>query len=149
DYHYRLRITEGPWVDFVVPAAVQAGGEGQVVVYGRKLPGGSAAGPHWLDGRPLETLTVRAEAPLERAGLFTRFGGDRLPPSAKVDLFDFWLPGRGAGVPAPLGLARGTVLVEAEPNDEPQKAQAVPVPCDLTGQFAAEYDRDWVEFEAK
>jgi len=150
DRHYRLQVSSRPRIDFIVPAAVPAGTTKEVKAFGRALPGGAPAGHHWIDGRPLESIEVAVTAPQTPGPLFGRFGGDRAPQGAKVDLFEFrHSTPAGATNAVPLGIAAGAVQVESEPNDEPEKPQKIEIPVDLTGQLAAEGDLDWFEFEAK
>ncbi len=155
DHWYRLRVTAHPQVDFVLPLALPAGKGAEVQVFGRGLGDaaplqGAEAGPHWLDGRPLEAVKVFAPAPETPGWRFCRFGGDLAPQGSKIDWFDFRFSSpRGASLPFPLGFAPGEAAVEREPNDEPGQAQALSVPADLSGQLAEPYDRDWYQFEAR
>ncbi len=40
-------------------------------------------------------------------------------------------------------------MVEKEPNDDPAKAQALTLPCEVDGQFYPRNDQDWFSFQAK
>ena len=56
---------------------------------------------------------------------------------------------QGVSNPVLLSFAGAPVVTEREPNDQPDQAQKVPLPCEFVGQFYPAADRDWVSFEAK
>ena len=49
----------------------------------------------------------------------------------------------------PQGLAARAPTVEAEPNNDPAKAQKIKLPCDILGRFYPAADVDYYEFDAK
>jgi hypothetical protein len=49
----------------------------------------------------------------------------------------------------PKGLPQQAAFSEQEPNDDPGSAQAIDLPCDLTGHFFPAADADTFEFDAK
>ena len=67
DYGYHLEVSTAPHVDFVLPAAVRAGTNGQVTVFGRNLPGGLPSPLTGRDDQPLQRLDLTVELPAPRA----------------------------------------------------------------------------------
>ena len=157
---YRLRVTCRPRIDFAIPAcvpSVSVAGAAETVpwveVLGRGLPGGTPAGHHWLDGRPLESLRVALRPPAELPAYRLRFAGSDSPAASTIPLFDFALPvGIHSTNSIPLGLSDVPVLVETEPNDPSipgGRAEEVVTPFDVTGQFSGPADVDAYEVSAK
>ncbi|MBM4077323.1 MAG: hypothetical protein FJ267_16960, partial [Planctomycetes bacterium] len=64
DYPYRLLLTTGPHIDFIVPPAGVPGTTNQYVVFGRNLPGGQPSGVT-SKGRPLDQMKVTLSLPLQ------------------------------------------------------------------------------------
>src|SRR5438093_56124 len=72
------------------------------------------------------------------------------PAAAVVDGIEYRLrTPQGVSNPVLLSFATAPVLTEKEPNDQPEQAQKVPLPCEFVGQFYPAGDRDWLTFEAK
>ena len=67
DYGYHLEVSTAPQVDFVLPAAVRAGTNGPVTVFGRNLPGGLPSPLTGRDDQPLQQLNLTLELPAPRA----------------------------------------------------------------------------------
>ena len=63
DYFYRLALTTGPRIDFIVPPAGLAGSTNSYTLYGRNLPDGKLATHFSMDGRPLEQVAVQIAIP--------------------------------------------------------------------------------------
>src|SRR6266571_9257942 len=63
EYPYRLAITSGPHLDFILPPAGLPGSKTNYTLFGRNLPGGKPAKDFVLDGKPLEQLSVEIELP--------------------------------------------------------------------------------------
>jgi hypothetical protein len=150
-YFYRLTVTTGPHIDFVFPPAAEQGKVAKVSVFGRNLPGGSPS-KFTLDGKVLDQLTVDLTAPADpaarqRLGTTLSLGG----ASASLDGFEYRVKGANGALsnPALLTFAQGSVITEVEPNNSPDKAQAVSLPVNIAGQFASPNDRDWYAFDAK
>lgn len=144
---YRLRISDGPRVEFALPAAVRPDMLSEITLFGRNLPGGT---PINGSTRPLERLAVRmldgnddADGPAE---LRVRW---LVPPVAAM--LDGTQRYATAGTVNPLLLARAEAPLVAEQadNDEPAKAQIVTPPVDVYGQFFPRGDHDWIGFDAK
>jgi hypothetical protein len=120
DFPFRLRIGDFPNATLPIPMAAKRGSP--VIV--------NFAGP-MVDG----VAPVALIAPNDPA------------------LDTIWVTPRGAnglhGWPVALTLSDHDELVEQEPNNEPAKAQKVPVPGGITGRFQQSNDLDVFQFSAK
>jgi hypothetical protein len=148
DYYYRLTIDAGPHVDFVFPPAGLAGSNQVYQVYGRNLPGGTAAAGLTVDGRPLEVVSASIGLPSNAdclpAGTLIE------PAGSSIDAILYRHPSpHGLSNPVPISLATAPVVVEQEPNNLAEKAQPISTPCELVGQFYPLGDQDWFTFNAK
>lgn len=142
DHFYRLTVTTGPWIDAVFPNVVNPGKPTPVTVYGRNLPGGKK-----LDGTEFETLSVTITPPADAARDRLSMREVLAPPQAMEDGFEYRLPGSNA---VPVFFTDAAIHIEKDgPNDTPDKAEAIPVPCDVIGTVGKRYDKDWFSFEAK
>jgi hypothetical protein len=152
DYFYRLTASAGPFVEFVFPSSAPAGTTAQFTLYGRNLPGSKPADGLAAAGLPLEKLPVNVTLPADEAAR-TKLALSGFSPLARAwqDGLEFRLPAASAPAnPVAIYYSKSpTVVVEQEPNNTPQLAQKVAVPCELAGQFYPERDLDWIEFDAK
>jgi hypothetical protein len=150
DQFYRLTATTGPWIDFVDPPVVKAGGETPVTVYGRNLPGGRKAEGIAIDGRPLEMLAVTIQGPKDSSAAELPLDTMLRPADVGVDFISYRLASpRGRSNPVRLMVSDQVPAAEAEPNNDPAQAQAVKLPADLVGRLEPRGDRDGYVFEAK
>ncbi|PYL00175.1 MAG: hypothetical protein DME19_06000, partial [Verrucomicrobia bacterium] len=151
EYFYRLTIGAGPHIDFILPPSGLAGTKNNYTLYGRNLPGGTPAKGWSIDGKPLEQRTVEIELPGDPASQRSSPTGLALKPAeAVLDGIEYRLnTAQGVSNPVLLSFAGAPVVTEREPNDQPDQAQKVPLPCEFVGQFYPAADRDWVSFEAK
>ncbi len=151
DYFYRLNISTGPQIDAVFPAIVEPGKATQITLFGRNLPGGKLDPTSVVNGHVLEKLTVSVNAPGDPASINQlKFTGHITPLMGTLDGFEYRLNGpTGVSNPAPLFFAKAPVIVENDANDTADKAQAVPVPCEIGGRIDKPRDRDWFVFDAK
>lgn len=147
DYPYRLTLTTGPFIDFVMPPAGTPGSNGQYTLYGRNLPGGQPANVS-LRGRPLEKLTVSIPLPNQ---------ADLLDPKTNLEPFAAGMDAVPFSIDSPQGRSN-TVMVylsgaapalESEPNNLGAQSQKIAVPGEIAGQFQAAGDVDCYSFEAK
>ena len=149
DYFYRLTITTGPWIDAVIPAAVEPGKESKLTVYGRNLPKGTSDPTSVVDGRMLEKITVGVSADAKAQALLS-YHGHVSPGASGLDGFTFTLnSGAGTSNPYLLGFARGPAVLEGDKNDTTETAQTVTAPCEITGRIEKKGDRDYFSFSAK
>lgn len=151
DYFYRLSVTPSAYVDFVFPPSAPAGSNNQFTIYGRNLPGGQPADGLTIGGAALQKLVVNIPMPADEAAK-TQLASTSTTPvrSAWQDGIEFRLPTpQGPANPVTLYFARGPVIAEVEPNDQAALAQKITLPCEYVGQFYAQRDGDWVQFDAK
>ena len=147
DYVYRLTISTGPYIDFVMPAAGLPGSNSQYTLFGRNLPGGQPAGivSH---GHPLEKLVVNIPLPA---------ASDLLDPKLTLEPFSAGIDAVPYAINSSTGPSNvvmiqfsGTApVVETEPNDKGPQAQKIVVPGEIDGQFQARNDIDCFQFDAK
>jgi hypothetical protein len=120
DFVYRLRIGDFPCATAVVPMAIKRGGKATVTF----------AGPY-VDG----------VAPLEV----------QAPADPALDIV--WLTPKGknglSGWPVSVALSDLEETVEQEPNNEPAKANRVPVPGAVSGRLLEKGDVDYFVFAGK
>ena len=148
EYFYRLSIATAPHIDALFPPMIEPGKTAQVTLYGRNLPGGKPDPASVVNGQMLEKLTVNITAPAATDQL--KYSGLVQPLTAMLDGFEYRLTGpTGTSNPMLLTYARAPVVIENDDNDTPEKAQAVPIPCEIAGRIDKTRDRDWYVFEAK
>ena len=148
EYAYRLSVGTQPHIAYVFPPAGPPGSRQSYVVYGQNLPGGKASSVLNSQGIPLEEQTVEITLPRE---------AHRLPASSFLEPRQIVAGGieyrlsssEGVSNAASLGFATAPVVREVEPNDRPDSAQRVSLPCEIQGQFFPAADQDWIAFEAE
>jgi len=120
-------------------------------LYGRNLPGGATTQLKSVDGKPLEQLAVEIELPGDSAARQRLITGLPLKPAdAVLDGIEYRLStSKGVSNPVLLSFATAPVVIEQEPNDKPERAQKISLPCEVAGQFYPAGDSDWFSFEAK
>jgi hypothetical protein len=149
DYFYRLAVHAGPYVDFVFPPSVRAGEKNKLTVYGRNLPGGSPSDVV-VAGRKLDKLDVVLDVPKNEPTDVRAAPTLVRASEAFVDAREYRLKTSGGKSNAVLlGYAQAPIVIEQEPNDAPEKAQKVTIPCEVVGQFNPRGDLDAVQFDAK
>jgi hypothetical protein len=120
DFHYRLRIGDFPCATNPIPMAAKRGSKTAVHFAGTMVEG---------------------IAPMEVT----------VPSDPNIDTL--WLAPRGAngllGWPVALGVSDLDEAVETEPNNEPAKANRIPVPGAVTARFQEKGDVDYFVFGAK
>ncbi len=151
EFFYRLSVSTAPWIDAVFPPMVEPGKPADVTVYGRNLPGGQPDSTVASDGGTLEKLTMTITPPpgpnAERSLLYSGHLGPNL---ANLDGFEFRLKNAaGSSNPYLITYARAPVVLENQPNDTPETAQEIKVPCELAGRIEKRRDRDFYTFSAK
>ncbi len=151
EHFYRLSVSVGPRIDAVFPPLVEPGKPAQVTLFGRNLPNGQPEPKAQLDGRPLDKLVVSLTPPadpLDRQRLV--FSGMIPPPTAGLDGMEHRVKNAaGSSNPVLLTYVYAPVVLDNEDNDTPEKAQTVPVPCEVCGRIEKKRDRDWYVFTAK
>ena len=149
DYFYRLTLSNGPHLDFVMPPAGLPGTRTNFTLYGRNLPGGKPAKGLTADGKALEQLTVEITVP-PLTNHAVAVAAAPLPAAAAVDAFEYRLKTpQGRSRPVRIGFATAPVVLEQEPNNRAAQAQKLVPPCEVAGQFFPAGDMDWFTFDAK
>ena len=147
DYPYRLNLTTGPFIDFVMPPAGTPGSNSQYTLYGRNLPGGQPANLA-LRGRPLEKLTVSIQLPAQVDAFDPKTVME--PFSAGMDAVPYSIDSpNGRSNPVMIFLSGSAPVLEVEPNNLGTQAQKFVVPGEIAGQFQARSDVDCYTFDAK
>ncbi|MEK6236815.1 MAG: pre-peptidase C-terminal domain-containing protein [Planctomycetales bacterium] len=150
EHHYRLNFSTAPYVDFILPSAAQPGSKGKFTVYGRNLPGGQPAEGMELNGQSLQKLSVDIQAPGGDAAVQLKRDTPVSPAGSGLDGFEYRLKTpQGESNPIFIGFASAPIVLEKEPNNNPEQTQVVKVPCEYVGQFNPRGDRDFLAFEAK
>ncbi len=151
EHFYRLTVKTGPYLDFIFPPSGVAGTKSKHTLYGRNLPGGTPVKGLLIEGKQIEQLGVEIEFPgdsLSRQRLAT--GTLIKPADAVLDGFEYRLPSpAGVSNPVLLSYATGPVVVQQYPNNKPELAQKISIPCEYVGQFYPPGEPSWVTFEAK
>jgi hypothetical protein len=151
EHFYRLTVSTTPWIDAVYPPMVEPGKTTPVTVYGRNLPGGQPEPGATADGRPLEKIVVSVTPPADPLALHRlSYSGSVTPIMAALNGFEYRVrSATGVSNPFLITFARAPVVLEVEPNDTPEQAQKVSVPCEVAGHVGRRHDRDWYSFTAK
>ena len=147
EFPYRLTISTGPYLDFVVPAAGVPGTSNPFTLYGRNLPGGQPAG---IDshGRALEKLVVNISVPPTSDMLDPKLVLE--PYSAGIDAFPYSIASStGPSNVVMIQFSNSIPVVEVEPNNKGSVAQKMIVPGEVAGQFQSRGDVDCFQFDAK
>src|SRR5262249_52333809 len=144
---YRLVISTHSHIENAFPAAVMPGEKTELTLLGRNLPGRKLTEAWTVQDRPLEQLTLSLTVPKD---VLTqpRFSVTHLPsPSLNVRSLQFWPEGlKDALNPVTVLCADAPVVLDREPNDTPESAQAVALPAVICGRFDKPGDRDWYTF---
>ena len=146
DYFYRLTLTTGPRIDYIFPPCGKPGTKAKFTLYGRNLHGGSPANLAGHDGKPLDKLDVEIDLP---AAADSRADGLANPSAAALDGFSFRLKTPHVSNPVFIGFTDAPIVAEHEPNNTPEQAQKLALPCELAGQFFDAGDIDTFTFDAK
>jgi len=120
DYHYRLRIGDFPIATTPLPLAAKRGSKVKVSFTG---PGADQAAPIEVQTPADPAIPAISVAPRGPGGLH--------------------------GWPVSLALSDLDEQLEQEPNNEPAKANRIPVPGAITGRFREKGDQDHYVFSAK
>lgn len=147
-FFYRLSVSAGPHVDFVVPPAGRAGTRGRFVLYGRNLPNGSPVAGATIDGKALVQLPVEIDLPASDA----RVGGlaPVTPARASARAYEYRLrTERGTSNPVLIALTDEAAVPEGDDNDQPDRPTKLTAPGDVAGQFFPGRDKDWFSLDAK
>jgi len=120
DFCYRLRIGDFPCATVPIPMAAKRGSKVSVSFAGPVVAG---VAPVMVDVPTDPLMNVVSVAPRGPNGLY--------------------------GWPVDLAISDFPELLEKEPNDEPARANRVPVPGGITGRFEKSNELDYFVFSAK
>ena len=151
EYFYRLNVSLAPHIDAVFPPMLEPGQTRDVTFFGRNLPGGKLDPASAINGVPLEKVTLKITAPNDPASLDQlKFSGFANPLLGTLDGFEHRLTSpAGASNPVFFAYAKAPIVIENDDNDTIEKAQAIPVPCELAGRIDKKRDRDWYVLDLK
>ena len=148
EYAYRLSVGTQPHIAYIFPPAGPSGSRQSYVLYGQNLPGGKPSSVLNAQGVPLEEKTV--EITLPRDAHLLPANSFLEPRQIVAGGIDYRLSSsEGVSNAASLGFATAPVVREVEPNNQPESAQRVTLPCEIQGQFFPAADQDWIVFEAQ
>jgi hypothetical protein len=154
EHTYRLKLDAGPQVAFTVPNVIARGQAARVQVFGWNLP----------DEGSSPVADVRIVSPQPKAALtaLDRIEVD-LPATAAQDVwplpiqlashqsaargFAYHHPGSDSSVL--IGVADGPVTLERGDHPAPSAAQAIPVPCDVSGRLVKSGEQDWYALDVR
>ncbi len=141
DHSYRLNVTGGAIVDYVIPSFGKAGSNGTYTVIGRNLPGGKPLDGVTVAGAQLQSIQTNIAIPGQPgvSGL-----GVQKMVTARVNR----AVATAAGVPVVMNVSELPAIVESGDNNSAATATKIPVPVNVSGQFYPARDMDWYEFEA-
>ena len=151
DYFYRLTVGAPYTIDAIMPPAIPPGKASAVTIFGRNLPGGKPSGMP-INGRPIDQLTVTITPPASATIPGPLTVSRRIPPALGLnDGFEYRIPTpAGPSQPLPIFLTDLPVVIEQESdNNTIEKAQEIPVPCEVAGRIEKRLDRDFYVFSAK
>lgn len=141
DHYYRLEIDMGPRVAFSVPSVIERGKASRVTLYGWNLrTAGSPEGS--LDRVDVEIPATMAR---ETWPLPVRL----LPPQTVLEgaVFPYHLTDSHA--PILIGLSDVPVVMDRDDNISSATAQAIEVPCEVSGQLTTGRECDWFAVQAR
>lgn len=150
-HFYRLTLHEGPHVDSVIPVSVEKAGVAELSLVGRNL-GGTTLADQSIEGRPVESRRVSVQ--LGAAALNAPLPSPSrmfAPPAAAGRVgfeFPWGVDPAGRVQTQFVALAEHPVIVEQEPNSGGDSAQAITLPCEVSGAFGLPGDVDVYRFPA-
>lgn len=139
EYPYLLSVSEGPWIDALLPPAGEPGEVLEATLLGRNLDGGSPGEGLTLDGKPLETKSVRITVPENPDDPWFSEGR---PMHALVPGFAYR---DGESNSLKVGLTTAPVISVRNDSEIPP----VTPPSEISAAFEAPGDRDQFRFRAQ
>lgn len=144
EHYYRLEMDTGPRVAFTVPSVVEHGKSSRVALYGWNLSQGQRQ-PSGTENGSLDRLEVEIPASLAEA---TWPLPVRLQPAQAVfEGLAYHFPGSHAATV--IGVTDAPVVLDQDSNHSAALAQAIAVPCEVSGRLVASDERDWFALEAR
>lgn len=141
EHYYRLEIDTGPRVVFTVPSVVERGKSSRVALYGWNLSSGQGG----VAKDSFDRLEVEIPASLAEASWPLPL---RMQPAQAVfEGLAYHLPGSHAATV--IGVTDAPVVLDQDGNHSAASAQAIAVPCEVSGRLVASDERDWFALEAR
>jgi hypothetical protein len=145
EYHYRLTITAGAYVDFVFPPVGTIGSNNEYKIFGRNLAGGQPVEDQVADGAVLQQVAATIAIPAAEA-----LAGQLSLRSLPSSIWDSSITYRHEGANLVyISTTELPVSVEKEGNNDAASATVLEVPSVVAGQFFPAGDEDWYQFSAK
>jgi hypothetical protein len=150
---YRLIVSDHPSIEVVFPPVMEPGTTRELEVLGRNLPGGTPTSVAIPGGPPLERSAIKVAFPVPGSGLGRPGIRDivHLPSAANLTRgAQLWPPDWPFAL-APFTILEitGPLLVEHEPNDARESAQAITPAVTICGRFDRPGDVDVYRFKAQ
>ncbi len=152
NHYYKLTISKRPQIDLVDPPVGEPGTKAQFTLYGRNLPDGKPSGLKLPDGSELKQIQAEIELPANPSEKDLSQITTKLTPKQILLPVHTWRLQSGEGLSNPIfiGLSDNKVVPETnQPNELPEQAQEIEVPCEFVGKFFPFADKDYLQFKAK
>ena len=156
EHYYRLGFDSGPRVAFTIPSVIPQGKASRVKLFGWNLKAISKESPlaggettrtpfSVVDGSEFDEVDVviPADQAKEIWPLLTGCPPTALPLAG----FPYHVP--GGNVPTVIGVTELPVEVERDDHHQPDMAQRISIPCEVSGRLARRNEQDWYAIEAR
>ncbi|MBI1914797.1 MAG: PPC domain-containing protein [Planctomycetes bacterium] len=144
-HYYRLDIDTKPRLEFALPCVVTRGRSTRVKLFGRNLFPPSPRSRKAESSLALDCVDVEITPPA--ADRHEPIPLPLRPAQVTVDAFPYYYPGSHA--PLLVSVTDVPVLSGASDNTVPDHAQALGVPCEVSGQLTDGDERHWYAVRAR
>ncbi len=142
EFFYRLSVGTFPHIHYAMP--VENGEKTKFAVFGHNLPVGKIVDEKRDSALERMEMNLSADDPSLMRPLVS------MPAQAGLNLFECRVRNeRGVSDAVLIRFPTSPVTSEQEPNNTSAAAKRISVPCEVTGQFYPNGDRDRFSFEAK
>ena len=151
-HYYKLTVSKRPQIDLVEPPVGTPGSKTKFTLYGRNLPNGKPSGLKLPNGSELQQIETEIQLPANAAEKELGQLTAKLTPKQILLPLHTWQLKTPQGLSNPIfiGLSDNKVVQETnQPNQTPEQAQEVEVPCEFVGKFFPFADKDYLQFKAK
>ena len=146
-HYYRLTLDTGPRVAFTIPSVVQLGKTSQVSFYGWNLDLANESNEHVL--QTPEPIFERFDVEISEQLARSTWPLPHLLKSTQAVFEGFAHHFPATHIPTLIGVTDIPVLIDREDNHDPQHAQPISVPCEVSGQLVSGDEIDWFSMSAK
>ena len=150
-HYYKLTVSKRPQIDLIEPPVGKPGSNAEYTIYGRNLPNGQDSDLKLPSGRKLQQLKVNIQLPNNPAEKDVSKLTSKLTPKQILLPVHTWQLQSPQGLSNPIfiGLSNDPLVHETnQPNETPDQAQELKVPCEFVGKFFPFGDKDYVQFKA-